>query len=52
MTLEQQIKRVIILAEKNGLTYAAEFLNGFVKKQEAIKLRETRCKTKSTKSRA
>lgn len=36
MNLEQQIKRVITLAEKNGLLDAAEFLKGFVRKQEAI----------------
>ena len=52
MNLEQQIKKVIILAEKHNLLDAAEFIRGFIKKQEVIKLRETRCKTKSTKSRA
>lgn len=44
MNLEQQIKRVIILAEKNGLLDAAEFLKGFIKKQEAIQKKERKCK--------
>ena len=44
MNLEQQIKKVITLAEKKGLSDAAEFLKGFVKKQEAIVKKERKCK--------
>ena len=44
MNLEQQIKKVITIAEKNGLTDAAEFLKGFVKKQEVIVKKERKCK--------
>ena len=44
MNLEQQIKRVILLAEKNGLLDAAEFIRGFVRKQEAIQKKERKCK--------
>ena len=43
MNLEQQIKKVIILAEKNGLLDAAEFIKGFLRKQEAIKKKERKC---------
>ncbi|MEN6623989.1 MAG: hypothetical protein ABFD50_20890 [Smithella sp.] len=45
MNLEQQIKKVIILAEKNGLLDAAEFIRGFIRKQEVIlkkKLKEAK----------
>lgn len=44
MNLEQQIKKAIILAEKNGLLDAAEFIRGFIRKQEIIKKRENKCK--------
>ena len=44
MTLEQQIKRLIILAEKNGLLDAAEFIKGFIRKQEVIVKKERKCK--------
>jgi hypothetical protein len=44
MTLEQQIKKVITLAEKKGLSDAAEFLKGFIKKQEVIVKKERKCK--------
>ena len=43
MNLEQQIKKAIILAEKNGLLDAAEFIKTFIKKQEAIKKKERKC---------
>jgi len=46
MTLEQQIKRLIILAEKNGLLDAAEFLKGFIKKQEVIEKKAKKCPKK------
>ena len=44
MTLEQQIKKTIALAEKHNLSDAAEFLKGFVKKQEVIVKKERKCK--------
>lgn len=47
MNLEQQIKKAIILAEKNGLLDAAEFIKGFIRKQEEIKVKS--CKTKLKK---
>ena len=43
MNLEQQIKRLIILAEKHNLLDAAEFIKTFIKKQEAIKKKERKC---------
>jgi len=44
MNLEQQIKKAIILAEKNGLLDAAEFIKGFLRKQEAINKKERKCR--------
>ena len=44
MNLEQQIKRLIILAEKHNLLDAAEFIRGFIRKQEVIKKRENKRK--------
>jgi hypothetical protein len=44
MNLEQQIKKVIILAEKHNLLDAAEFIRGFIRKQEVIVKKERKCK--------
>ena len=40
MTLSQQLKKLIALGEKQGLTEAAEFLKVFIKKQEAINAKQ------------
>ena len=45
MNLEQQIKKAIALCEKNNLPDAAEFIKGFIRKQEVIlkkKLKEAK----------
>ena len=34
--LEKQIREAIKLAEKHGLTLAVEYLNGFIRKEQAI----------------
>lgn len=36
MTLEQQIKKAIKLAEKHDLPEAVAFLEGFIRKQQVI----------------
>ena len=40
MTLSQQLRKLISLGEKQGLTEAAEFLKVFIKKQEAINAKQ------------
>ena len=40
MTLDQQIRKLISLGEKHGLTDAVEFLKVFIKKQEAINAKQ------------
>ena len=40
MTLSQQLRKLISLGEKQGLTEAVEFLKVFLKKQEAINAKQ------------
>ena len=40
MTLSQQLKKLIALGEKQGLTEAAEFLKVFIQKQEYINAKQ------------
>ena len=40
MTLDQQIRKLISLGEKQGLTEAAEFLKVFIQKQEEINAKQ------------
>jgi len=34
--IEKELRTAIKLAEKHGLTLAVEYLNGFIKKEQAI----------------
>jgi len=40
MTLSQQLRKLISLGEKHGLTDAVEFLKVFIKKQEEINAKQ------------
>ena len=40
MTLSQQLRKLISLGEKQGLTEAAEFLKVFIQKQEEINAKQ------------
>ena len=40
MTLSQQLRKLISLGEKQGLTDAVDFIKTFIKKQEAINAKQ------------